>query len=46
MASDTVQWPASPHFYKTERVIILYFGDDADTRKALEGAFGAQFAGK
>jgi hypothetical protein len=46
VAGEAVQWPASPHFYKTERVIILYFGDDADNRRALEGAFGQQFAGR
>ncbi|MEO5928520.1 MAG: hypothetical protein ABIR47_01190 [Candidatus Kapaibacterium sp.] len=40
-----MEWPAQPHFYKTERVIILYLGNDADNARELEGAFGKQFAG-
>lgn len=42
---ERVTWPATPHFYKTDRVIIIYFGADADNARQLESAFGPQFAG-
>lgn len=45
IGGETVSWPGPPHFYRTDRVLILYFGNDADNRREFEAAFGAQFAG-
>jgi hypothetical protein len=39
-------WVGTPHFYKGGRLIVLYIGSDQSVIKALEDAFGAQFAGK
>ncbi len=35
----------TPHFYKTDRVIVLYVGSDATTLQRLGMALGGQFAG-
>jgi len=45
IASDSIAWPAPPHFYKTDKVIILYMGSDRDNMVQLASAFGNQFAG-
>lgn len=45
IAGEKMQWPGPPHLYKTDRVIIIYFGSDTENRRQLEAAFGAQFAG-
>ena len=39
------QWSATPNFYRTEKVIVLYLGDDQSVRDALELAIGPRFAG-
>ena len=41
-----VHWVATPHFYKTGRLIVLYLGDDRLVTRALEAGLGPQFAGK
>ena len=41
-----VHWVATPHFYKTGRLIVLYLGDDTLVTRALEAGLGPQFAGK
>jgi hypothetical protein len=41
-----VEWDASPHFYKTDKVIIIYVGNDADNQRELASVFGSQFAGR
>ncbi|MBS1911866.1 MAG: hypothetical protein JST22_07760 [Bacteroidetes bacterium] len=43
---EAVSWSGSPHMYKTDRVIIIYFGDGIENMKQLTAAFGSQFAGK
>jgi hypothetical protein len=35
----------SPHFFRTDRVIVLYVGGDAQIINALSTAVGPQFAG-
>ncbi len=42
---ESVNWPEAPHLYKTDRVIVVYLGDDIDNRKRLAETFGPQFAG-
>ena len=40
-----ISWVSFPHFYKTENIIVLYVGEDADLIHALEEIIGDQFAG-
>lgn len=39
-------WAAPPHFYLRDRVLVLYTGDAARVRDALEAVLGPQFAGQ
>ena len=41
-----ITWKAPPHFFKTDKVIILYMGADPANVAQLASAFGPQFAGK
>ncbi len=41
-----VSWVATPHFYKTGRLIVLYVGDDTAVQNVLEAVLGSQFAGR
>lgn len=38
-------WLGTPHFYKKEKLIVLYLGDNEKVLKALEARLGRQFAG-
>ena len=40
-----VIWVGTPHFYRSDRLIILYVGDHVDIIHRLEDLFGPQFAG-
>ncbi len=40
-----VNWIATPHLYRADRVIAVYVGDDDPTLALLEGVLGAPFAG-
>jgi hypothetical protein len=40
-----VDWIAAPHFYKVGRVIVEYFGSDAETLRLLRQVCGSPFAG-
>lgn len=46
-STDTmmITWIATPHFFKKDKLIVLYVGDSAAIVKALEGVLGPQFAG-
>jgi hypothetical protein len=46
VGTTKIHWVGRPHFYKKERVLVLYVGDDAKVLKALEAVLGPQFAGK
>ncbi len=46
MGNSMVDWIFAPRFYRNGRLIVLYAGDDATTRRALEAELGAQFAGR
>ena len=41
-----IGWVAPPHFYKADRIIVLYLGDNPEVIKSLEAVLGKQFAGK
>lgn len=41
-----VDWVAAPHFYKTERLIVLYVGENAGVKNLLTELLGRQFAGR
>jgi hypothetical protein len=38
-------WLGTPHFYKKEKLIVLYLGNNEKVLKALEARLGRQFAG-
>jgi hypothetical protein len=40
----SVDWVASPHFYKVGRLIVIYLGDDTADLAALQGVLGDPFA--
>jgi hypothetical protein len=40
----SVDWVASPHFYKMGRLIVIYLGDDTADLAALQGVLGDPFA--
>jgi hypothetical protein len=46
IGTSMVTWVATPHFYKTGRILVLYVGDDQAILDLLEGALGPQFAGR
>lgn len=46
VGTTMITWVATPHFYRSGKVIALYLGDDATVLKALETVLGPQFAGR
>ena len=38
-------WMSTPHFFKSQKLIVIYIGDDKTILRILEGALGNQFAG-
>lgn len=46
IGTTMVSWIATPHFFKAEKIIVLYVGDDAEVIELLIGALGEQFAGR
>jgi hypothetical protein len=46
IGTSMVTWVDVPHFYKTNRIIVLYVGNDASVLDVLESALGPQFAGR
>jgi len=39
-------WVGPPHFYKVEKLIVLYVGENKDTIDILDSVLGPQFAGR
>lgn len=39
-------WTAPPHFFKSENVMVIYLGSDANMLQLLTHVMGKQFAGK
>ena len=46
IVAHSLFWVATPHFYKSGKVIALYVGDEARIAEGLEGALSPQFAGQ
>ncbi len=44
-SASMITWVAPPHFYKAEKLIVLYVGCDSDVIDALQETMGPQFAG-
>jgi len=44
--TSKIHWLGPPHFFKKEKLLVLYIGDESKTLKALEAALGRQFAGQ
>jgi hypothetical protein len=45
VGASMMNWIATPHFYNSGKLIVLYVGDDIDTITLLEAALGTQYAG-
>ncbi|MEV6524531.1 hypothetical protein AB0M43_21465 [Longispora sp. NPDC051575] len=41
-----ILWNEPPHFYRAERVLVLYVGSDSGVMKLLTDICGPQFAGR
>ena len=46
VGTTKVHWIDPPHFYRTDRLLVLYVGGSQQVRKALETILGPQFAGQ
>ena len=46
VGTSMVTWMATPHFFKSGRVLVLYVGDDTTVYDLLKGVLGEQFAGR
>lgn len=46
VGTTMITWIATPHFFKSGRILVLYIGEDVEILNLLEGALGAQFAGR
>jgi len=46
IGTTKVQWIGPPHFYRKDRLLVLYVGDSERVLKALETVLGPQFAGR
>ena len=46
IGTSMVNWVATPHFYKSGKLLVLYVGDDTTIIDALEAVLDAQFAGR
>ncbi len=42
---SVIDWVATPHFFRTGRLLVLYVGDSTAVINALEAVLGPQFAG-
>ena|SRR5687767_821851 len=38
-------WMSTPHFFKSQKLIVIYIGDDKTILRILQAALGDQFAG-
>lgn len=46
VGTSMIGWVASPHFYRVEKLIVLYVGDSETVTDVLESVLGKQFAGR
>lgn len=45
VGTTMLTWQDTPHFYRVDRLIVLYVGSDAGTLDLLQEVLGEQFAG-
>ncbi|OGO30945.1 MAG: hypothetical protein A2Z29_00950 [Chloroflexi bacterium RBG_16_56_11] len=45
VGTSMITWVATPHFYLSGKLIVLYVGDNMVVKNVLEKVLGAQFAG-
>lgn len=45
VGSSKISWMAPPHFYRRDKLIVLYVGNDSQVKSLLESVLGPQFAG-
>jgi len=45
-ATTMITWMATPHFFKSGRVLVLYVGDDPAVLALLKSVLSEQFAGR
>ena len=45
VGGSAIMWAGPPHFYRKGLLVVLFVGDDASTRAALQAALGPPFAG-
>jgi hypothetical protein len=45
VGASIMNWMATPHFFNSGKLIVLYVGDQNDTIDVLEALLGTQFAG-
>lgn len=46
IGTSMVAWMDTPHFYKTDKIIVLYVGSDTTVLDLLGDVLGPQFAGR
>jgi hypothetical protein len=46
IGSNNITWASVPHFYKTDKMLILYVGKNEEIIKLLNKMLGRQFAGR
>ena len=46
IGATKVDWISDPHFYRSDRLIVLYVGRSADLRRLLGDVAGTQIAGR
>lgn len=46
IGTTSMMWMASPHFYRSGSLIVIYIGFDDPTASTLESLLGEQFAGQ
>jgi len=46
IGTSMISWVATPHVYKSGRLIVLYIGDNRDITALLQNVLGPQFAGR
>jgi hypothetical protein len=46
VGTSMMMWVGPPHFYKADKIIILYVGADEEITSILEEVLGPQIAGK
>ena len=45
VGTSMMSWLATPHFYTSGKLVVLYVGDQNDTIELLNGVLGPQIAG-